>query len=254
MSEQDPPRLSEISSSEGDAENDFLRDAIRDSKRDLPDETRLAAIALKLGPGILGGAAAAGGGGGGAAAGGAGAAKASVAPAAAKIGAMSASMKFATAVAVTVAIGGGAIVVPRIISPTTSAVTVAPTTNSTSSAIASSSAINLALPPASASAAPPFPSMKPLVIPPRNPDEETKALEQAQDALNTDPDYALAQCDDDAKLFPNGTLAQEREVVAIDALTRLGRMPEAKARAKKFATAYPNSAHLWQVQKLVGQK
>jgi hypothetical protein len=250
MSDQDPPRLSQSH----DVENDFLRDAIEDSKRDLPDETRLAAIALKLGPGILGGAAAAGGGGG-AAAGGAGAAKASVAPAAAKIGAMSASMKLATAVAVTVAIGGGAVVVPKIISPSTSAVTVAATTNATSSATPSStSAINLALPPASASAAPPSPfaTMKPLVIPPRNPDDEIKAIEQAQDALKTDPEYALAQCDDDAKLFPNGSSAQEREVIAIDALTRLGRMPEAKARAKKFATDFPNSPAMPRVRKLVG--
>jgi hypothetical protein len=250
MSDQDPPRLSDL----GDDGDDFLRDAIRESKRDLPDETRLAAIALKLGPGILGGAAAAGGaGGGGAAAGGAGAVKASAAPAAAKIGAMSVSMKFATAVAVTVAIGGGAVVVPKIISPTTSAVTVAATTNSTSSAIASSSAINLALPPASASAAP-LPTMKPLVIPPRSQDEEVKALDDERAALNTDPEYALAQCDDDAKLFPRGTFAQEREVTAIDALKRLGRMPEAKARAKKFATDYPGSAQLQRVQQLVGQK
>lgn len=251
MSEQDPARLSESR----DAEDEILRNSIEESKRDLPDETRLAAIALKLGPGILGAAAAGGAGGGGGAAAGGAAAKASVAPAAAKIGAMSASMKLATAVAVTLAIGGGAVVVPKIISPSTSAVTVAPTTNATSSSIASSSALSLALPPASASAAPsPFPSMKPLVIPPRNPDDETKALQQAQDALKTDPDYALAQCDDDAKLFPNGTLAQEREVVAVDALTRLGRMPEAKARAKKFLTDYPNSAQRLRVQQLVGNK
>jgi len=250
MSDQDPPRLSDL----GDSENDFLRDAIEDSKRDLPDETRLAAIALKLGPGILGGAAAAGGGGGAAA--GAGAAKASVAPAAAKIGAMSASMKLATAVAVTVAIGGSAVVVPKMISPSTSAVTVAPTTNTTSSGASSSSpTTNLALPPASASVAPPSPfaSMKPLVIPPRNPDDEVKAIEQAQDALKTDPDYALAQCDDDAKLFPNGQHAEDREVIAIDALTRLGRMPEAKARAKKFHADFPNSPAWPRVQHLIGK-
>ncbi|MEO7113774.1 MAG: hypothetical protein ABI183_25265 [Polyangiaceae bacterium] len=251
MSEQDPPRLSDL----GDGDNDFLRDAIEESKRDLPDETRLAAIALKLGPGILGGAAAAGGGGGGVAAGGAGAAKASAAPIAAKITAMSAGMKLATAIGVTVMIGGGAIVGQKIATSSTSAVTVAPTTTAmTSSAVGSVSAFNFALPPASASAAPtPFPSMKPLVIPPRNPDEETKALEQAQDALKTDPEYALSQCDDDAKFFPNGMLVQEREVIAIDALTRLGRMPEAKARAKKFATDYPDSAQLPRVQKLIGK-
>jgi hypothetical protein len=241
MSEQDPPRLSESR----DAENEFLRDSIEGSKRDLPDETRLAAIALKLGPGILGGAAA----------GGAGAAKASVAPAAAKIGAMSASMKLATAAAVAVAIGGGAVVVPKILSPSTSAVTVAPTTSAASSSATSSSTMSLSLPPASASVAPPSPfaSMKPLVIPQCNADEETKAIQQAQDSLKTDPDYALAQCDDAAKLFPNCTLAQEREVIAIDALTRIGRMPEAKARAQKFHADFPNSPAWPKVQHLIGK-
>jgi hypothetical protein len=250
MSEQGPQRLSESR----DAENEFLRDSIEDSKRDLPDETRLAAIALKLGPGILGGAAAAGGGGG-AAAGGAGAAKASVAPAAAKIGAMSASMKLATAAAVALAIGGGAIVVPKILSPSTSAVTVAPTTSAASSSATSSSTMSLSLPPASASVAPPSPfaSMKPLDIPQCNADQETKAIQQAQDSLKTDPDYALAQCDDAAKLFPNCTLAQEREVIAIDALTRLGRMPEAKARAQKFHADFPNSPAWPKVQHLIGK-
>lgn len=251
MSEQDPPRLSDLS----DSENDFLKDAINDSKRDLPDETRLAAIALKLGPGILGGAAAAGGGGG-AAAGGA-AAKASVAPAAAKIGAMSAGMKLATALAVTVAIGGGVVVVPKMISPSTSAITVVPTTTAlTSSSASSASAMSLSLPPASASVAPPSPfaSMKPLAIPACNPNEELKAIEQAQDALKTDPDYALMQCDTAAKLFPNCPLAQEREVVAIDALTRSKRMPEANARAQKFHSDFPNSPDWPRVQHLIGAK
>jgi hypothetical protein len=243
--EQDPPRLS-LSD-----DNAFLRDAIEDSKRDLPDETRLAAIALKLGP-VLGAGVA--GGGGAAAASGAGAAKASVAPAAAKIGAMSASMKLATVVAVTVAIGGTAIVAPRLVSSST--VTVAPTTTTmaTSPSATNSSATMLALPPASASAAPPSPfaSMKPLVIPPRSADEETKALAAEREALKSDPNYALAQCDSDAKLFPNGQFAQERDSTAIEALTKLGRMPEAKARAKKFAHDYPGSADLPHIQTLVG--
>ncbi|MEO8874798.1 MAG: hypothetical protein ABI461_04350, partial [Polyangiaceae bacterium] len=123
MNDDDFKRLSE-SADDGDA-GAFLRDVIRDSKRDLPDETRLAAIALKLGPMIAGGAA---GGGGAAAAGGAGAAKASAAPAAVKLGFLGgASVKIAAAVTVTViAIGGGTVVAPRVLG-THAQVTSAPT-------------------------------------------------------------------------------------------------------------------------------
>jgi len=250
MSEQDPPRLSLDSS--GNEGNAFLRDAIADSKRDLPDETRLAAIALKLGP-LLGAGAA--GGGGAAAASGAGAAKASVAPAAAKIGAMSASMKLATAVAVTVAIGGGAVVAPRMISRP-SAVTVAPTTNvvtSPSTALTSSTTI-LSLPPASASIAPPAtPPTATMIVPP-NPADEQRTLDRAQAALRADdPANALSLCNDDAILFPHGNLAQDREVIAIDALTRLGKMSDAKARAKKFEHDFPSSPDIPHIHTLIGQ-
>ena len=255
-SDRDPPRLSQS----GDSA--FLRDAIRESKSDLPDEARLAAIALKLGPivGIAGGAAGAAGGGGAgggaAAAGSAGAAKASVAPAAVKIGGMTLGMKIATAAAVTaVAVGGTAVVAPRVIANKT-AVT-APTAMVSApraSAAATSTKIDLSLPPASASAAPlPVPTPKATMIVPPNSADETRTLERAQDALNAnDPATALSLCNDDAIIFPHGPLAQEREVYAINALTRLGRMDEAKARAKKFEKDYPGSAALPRVRQLVG--
>ena len=257
MSDRDPPRLSES----GDADA-TLRDAIRESKNDLPDEARLAAIALKLGPivGIAGGAAGAAGGGGAgggaAAASGAGAAKASVAPAAVKIGGMTLGMKIAAAAAVTaVAVGGTAVVGPRVIA--NKPAVRAPTSMVSAprpSATSSSAKIDLSLPPASASAAPlPVPTPKATMIVPPNPDDELRQIQRAQDALNAnDPASALSLCNDDAIIFPHGQLAQEREVIAIHALVRLGRMDEANAREKKFEKDYPGSAQIPRARQLVG--
>ncbi|MGH7280915.1 MAG: hypothetical protein ACRELY_05275 [Polyangiaceae bacterium] len=247
--DRDPPRLSQS----GDSA--FLRDAIRESKSDLPDEARLAAIALKLGPivGIAGGAA---GGGGAAAAGGGAAAKASVAPAAAKIGGMTLGMKIAAAAAVTaVAVGGTAVVAPRVMSnkPAVTAPT-AMVSAARASSSSTSTTIDLSLPPASASAGPlPVPKPTATMTVPPNPDDEMRTLDRAQAALNAnDPATALSLCNDDAIEFPHGTNAQEREVMAINALTRLGKMNEAKARAKKFEKDYPGSAALPRVHQLVG--
>lgn len=254
MSDRDPPRLSES----GDSV--FLRDAIRESKNDLPDEARLAAIALKLGPivGIAGGAAGAAGGGGGgaAAAGGGAAAKASVAPAAVKIGGMTLGMKIAAAAAVTaVAVGSTAVVAPRVMS--SKSVASAPTAMVSAPrapATSTSTKLDLSLPPASASAAPlPVPTPKTTTIAAPNPDDEVKNVERAQDALvANDPARALALCNDDANIFPHGPNAQEREVIAIDALTRLGKVDQANARAKKFEKDFPGSALIPRVHQLVG--
>jgi hypothetical protein len=38
-------------------------------------------------------------------------------------------------------------------------------------------------------------------------------------------------------------LAQEREVIAIEALSKLGRADDARSRAGRFEQQYPNSAH-----------
>jgi hypothetical protein len=81
---------------------------------------------------------------------------------------------------------------------------------------------------------------------------EVSLLESAQAASRGDPQRALDLTDRDALRFPNGALAQEREVIAIDALTRLGRMEDARARARQFFQAFPGSAHGPRVAALVG--
>lgn len=251
--DRDPPRLSDT----GDSA--FLRDALRESKNDLPDEARLAAIALKLGPivGIAGGAAGAAGGGGGAAAAGGGAAvKASVAPAAVKIGGMTLGMKIAAAAAVTaVAVGGTVVVAPRVIAnkPAMTAPTAMVSAPQVSS-MPTSAKIDLSLPPASASAAPlPVPTPKATMIVPPNPDDELRTLNRIQAALNAnDPATALSLCNDDAIIFPHGQFAQEREVHAIDALKRLGKMSDARAREKKLEADYPGSTSVVRAREILG--
>jgi len=77
---------------------------------------------------------------------------------------------------------------------------------------------------------------------------EPVLLEQARRALASSPATALALTNQHAARFPHGVLAQEREVIAIGALRRLGRSAEADRRAAAFAQAFPGSAHQRMVQ------
>lgn len=72
---------------------------------------------------------------------------------------------------------------------------------------------------------------------------EASLLEQARSALSPNPALALSLTQQHAQQFPRGLLVQEREVIAISALRRLGRSSEAEARAARFDARYPHSAH-----------
>jgi outer membrane protein assembly factor BamD (BamD/ComL family) len=84
-----------------------------------------------------------------------------------------------------------------------------------------------------------------------DPAQEPALLREAHDALRSSPARALAKAEEHARTFPRGLLAQEREVIAIDALVRLGRRPEAEARAARFAKAYPGSSHKTRIDALL---
>jgi hypothetical protein len=73
---------------------------------------------------------------------------------------------------------------------------------------------------------------------------EIQLLQRAQDALGSSPSKALDLVNRHVTRFPRATLGQEREVIAIDALVRLGRVGEARTRAAAFAAQFPTSAHL----------
>ncbi|HET9932854.1 MAG TPA: hypothetical protein VFQ35_19255 [Polyangiaceae bacterium] len=84
------------------------------------------------------------------------------------------------------------------------------------------------------------------------PDEAT-LLEQARRALASDPRRALALTQRHQALYPRGVLVQEREVIAIEALRRLGREGQASDRANSFEKSYPDSAHRRAVEKGLGK-
>ena len=86
---------------------------------------------------------------------------------------------------------------------------------------------------------------------PSKPDEAA-LLEQARRALATDPQRALAITRRHQALYPHGVLVQEREVIAIEALRRLGREGQALDRANSFEQSYPDSAHRRAVEKGLG--
>jgi hypothetical protein len=68
-------------------------------------------------------------------------------------------------------------------------------------------------------------------------------LDQARQSLSTNPARALALTEEHRRRFPRGALAQEREVIAIDALGRLGRGGEADRRSKAFGAQNPGTIH-----------
>jgi hypothetical protein len=74
-------------------------------------------------------------------------------------------------------------------------------------------------------------------------ESELELLARARAQITSDPDAALHTLDADRAEYEHGVLAQEREVLAIEALARLGRKPEAEARAAAFHHEFPGSAH-----------
>lgn len=71
--------------------------------------------------------------------------------------------------------------------------------------------------------------------------EEIQQVAAMRNRLRDRPADVLAEADRGARSFPDGVLAQEREALAIEALVRLGRDEEARARAAAFAARYPTS-------------
>jgi hypothetical protein len=82
--------------------------------------------------------------------------------------------------------------------------------------------------------------------------DELDLLACAQRALGKDPRDALALIDERERKYPHGTLTQEGEMVAIDALLRLGRRAEAASRAERFQELYPRSVQGPRIDALLG--
>lgn len=84
-----------------------------------------------------------------------------------------------------------------------------------------------------------------------NPEAELALLQRAHAALSASPVEALALTDQHRLQYASGLFAQEREVIAIEALLALSRKPAAILRARAFLAKYPLSPHARRVRPLL---
>jgi hypothetical protein len=84
--------------------------------------------------------------------------------------------------------------------------------------------------------------------------EEARLLGKAQSALGRgDARGALRWIERHARRHPGGTLAEERERLAIEALLRAGRRASAEARARSFHARYPRSVQWPRIRELLDE-
>ena len=76
-------------------------------------------------------------------------------------------------------------------------------------------------------------------------------LERARASLGASPAGALAITEEHAARFPGGKLAVERELLAIDALRRLGRAGEARARGEALLSRARGGLYEERIRKLL---
>jgi hypothetical protein len=81
--------------------------------------------------------------------------------------------------------------------------------------------------------------------------EEAALLERARASLGASPSGALAITEDHAARFPGGKLSVERELLAIDALGRLGRAAEARARGEALLSREQGGLYEARIRKLL---
>ena len=84
-----------------------------------------------------------------------------------------------------------------------------------------------------------------------DPAQELALLKQAQQVLRDDPRRALFFAERHRARFARGQLVQEREMLAVEALLRLGRTRDARRRAVAFEQRHPQSSHLPRLHDMV---
>ena len=80
---------------------------------------------------------------------------------------------------------------------------------------------------------------------------EIELLRDARLALRQSPGAALAFAEQHARLYPQGKLTQERELIAISALVASGRRTAALSRGARFEQAFPTSPYRKQLGELL---
>jgi len=98
------------------------------------------------------------------------------------------------------------------------------------------------------------PPADPQELPPRalDPEAELALIDRALAQLDHSPAGALALVQQHERDFAAGVFAQERELLAIEALLKLRQRSAAEARAARFAVDFPRSPHMHRVRVLLG--
>lgn len=84
-----------------------------------------------------------------------------------------------------------------------------------------------------------------------DPEAELVLLGRAQALLDRDPNGALTVLGEHARSHARGVFSEEREVLALEAESKLGHKALARARAERFIAHYPRSAHARRVRTLL---
>jgi len=87
-----------------------------------------------------------------------------------------------------------------------------------------------------------------------DPASELALLKSAQQLLDRKPQQTLELTEEHLRLYPNGVFGQEREMLAIEALSKLGKKELARERGKRFVQRYPDSAHSRRIDNLLEQR
>lgn len=74
-------------------------------------------------------------------------------------------------------------------------------------------------------------------------------LLRARSALLRDAELCLSLTHEHRRLYPNGLMREERDVLEVEALLRLGRAVEARRRAAAFERTYPSSPYLERIRR-----
>jgi hypothetical protein len=90
-----------------------------------------------------------------------------------------------------------------------------------------------------------------VAAPASDPQAELLLLKQARADVRSNPERALRRAAEHASRFAHGAFAEEREVIAIEALRVLERHAEAEQRGAAFFRRFPDSAHGRRVRRLL---
>lgn len=81
--------------------------------------------------------------------------------------------------------------------------------------------------------------------------DELALLQRARRILLKDPARALTLADEHARDYPRGVFAEERELLAVQALLATDQRAVAERRARRFARVHPSSVHAHRMRVLL---